>query len=96
MDLLDEPNYEDNFDKWETFDLWYEYGPKSQTSTLKQALQLQTSFWSGSDRFSLFWSKEDSQRRGSSNWIFRVDQIMRTTLTKFYSRGDKSDFRSNA
>ena len=33
----------------ETLGLWYQYGPKSETSTLKQAFQLQTSFWSGSD-----------------------------------------------
>ena len=53
----------------------------SETSTLKQAFQLQTSFLSGPDPLSIFWSKQDSQRRGSSIGILRMDEITRKTLT---------------
>ena len=81
LHLLDGPNREENFDKGETLGLWYQYGPKSETSNLKKAFQLQICFWSGSDHLSIFWYKEDSQRRGSSIWIFRMDQVARKTLT---------------
>ena len=83
MDLYDGPNNEHKFDKWETLCLRIQFGLESETSTLKQAFQLQTRFLSGSDPLSLFWSKEDSQRKGSFIWIFRMDQIMSTTLTSW-------------
>ena len=75
------PNHAHHFNKWETLGLRIQFGLAIETSTLKQAFQFKPSFWSGSDRLSIFWSKEDSQRRSSSIWIFRMDQIMRTTLT---------------